>query len=424
MRAPTAIFCLLTVSLTASPETASPVWTTAFHAETRLIHDTNVFLQDEAPLVAGQSQRGEPVRAEATELIAAASASLRRKPADDTGLNADFGYSFEWHRFDAFRAESHRDHRLAASLHESARAWLSDAKLSVLEVDGSSVAPVYNEQGGVPAIGGEPVRARYAQTIFNASGSTLWHPVGAWRFRGQFTALNQDFHTQHDATIVGCANYVDRGQAVTGLDAGRVLWDDVTVWTSLRAGRQWQANLLGRTDNFTNTLLRPLVGLEGTLAPKLRVTAWAGPDYHRFTGERRAGTDAVRVLPYFETSAIWSPTAADNLSLGAREQLWLGSSGRSAYREFRGDAAWTHRLSKALDTALRFGAQHGNFAGFAATPRNDSIFSTAVAVGEQLTRTVRLDASLTREWSQSRIAATTGRAYERWLGSVGVARTW
>ena len=294
----------------------------------------------------------------------------------------------------------------------------------MLEVDGSSVAPVYNEQGGVPAIGGEPVRSRHAQTVVNASGSTLWCPAGALRLRAQFAALNQDFHTLHNGTTVGYANYVDRGQAVAGVDAGRVLWGDVTVWTSLRAGRQWEANLLGRVDNFTNTILRPLVGLEGTVAPKLRVTVWAGPDYRHFTAERHAGTDAERVTPFFESSVAWSPTAADNVTLGAREQLWLGTGGRSAYREFRGDAAWTHRLSAVLDTALRFNTQHGNFAGLTANPRNDSIFSAAVALGEQVTRAVRLEAGLTREWSQSRLPATAGRAYTRWLGSLGAARTW
>ena len=77
MRAPAFIFSLLTVSLTASPETAVPVWMTAFRGETRLIHDTNVFLQDGAPLTAGQSVRGEPARAEATELVAA---SRRPRP--------------------------------------------------------------------------------------------------------------------------------------------------------------------------------------------------------------------------------------------------------------------------------------------------------------------------------------------------------
>ena len=424
MRAPAFIFGLLTVSLTASPETAGPVWTTAFRGETRLIHDTNVFLQDGAPLTAGQSIRGEPAHADATELVSAATASVRRRPADDTGLNADFGYTFEWHRFDAFREESHRDHRLNASLRESASDWLSDAKLSVLDVDGSKFAPVYNEQGGTPAIGGEPVRARYAQTVVTASGSTLWHPAGTLRLRGQFAALNQDFHTLHDGTTVGYANYVDRGQAVAGIDAGRVLWGDVTVWTSLRAGRQWEANLLGKVDNFTNNVLRPLVGLEGTVAPKLRITVWAGPDYRHFTSERRAGTDAVRVEPFFDSSVIWSPTAADNVTLNAREQLWIGTGGRSAFREFRGDAAWTHRLSTALDTALRFNAQHGNFAGLCTTPRNDSIFSAAIALGEQVTRAVRLETGLTREWSQTRIPTTAGRAWTRWLGSLGAARTW
>ena len=424
MRVPALIFGLLTVSLVGSPADEHPAWSVAFRAETRLIHDTNVFLQNEAPLAAGQSVRGEPVLAAATELIASLSVVAKRSPSTPDGLAAEIGYGFEWHRFDAFRAESHVDHRLTASLRESTGAWLTEAKVSALETVGSNESPIYNEQGGVPAIGGEPVRARRAQTVVNANGSALWRTAGALRLRGSFAALSQDFHTRHEAATAGCANYVDRAQAIAGIDAGRALAGDLTAWFSLRAGRQWQANLLNRTDNFTNTVVRPLVGLEGRLTPTLRLTAWAGPDFHRFTSERRAGTDAARVLPFVEANAVWEPAKTDRVTLGGREQLWLGSGGRSAYREFRGDAAWAHRFSPALDAALRFSAQHGNFSGFAATPRNDQIFSAAVALGEEITRAVHLDASLTREWTQTRIPATAGRAYERWLASLGATRSW
>lgn len=424
MRPIASLFCLLVTSLATPASPDSAAWATALRGEFRVGHDTNVFLQDPAPLAAGQTVRITPVRAEATESVLGAMATLRRRPAATDGLAAEFGYGFEWHRFDAFRAESHRDHRLMANLREVGPVWLSEAKLSVLEVNGSSASPAYNEQGGVPAIGGEPVRSRRAQTVVNTSTSTLWRPPGALRLRGHFAVQSQDFHTLHDAKTTGCANYVDRAQALAGVDAGRALTGELTLWTSLRAGRVWQANLLGRTDNFSHTILRPLVGLEGRVAPTLRLNAWTGPDYRRFTSERRAGTDAVRVMPFFETNVVWTPATVDTVTLGAREQLWPSSAGRSAYRDFRNDAAWQHRFTPALDTTVRAGVQHANFAGFAASPRNEIIFNAGVSIGGQLASRTRLDAGLSREWAQTRIPNTPGRAYERWLASVGVARTW
>ena len=403
---------------------APPAWTALLRTEARAVHDSNVFLQDAAPLLAGQTVRGAPVAAAATETIAGFAATLRHRAADAHPVAAEIGYGFEWHRFDAWRGESHRDHRLVATVSTTTSEGSAEAKLTVLTVDGSRESPVYNEEGGTPAIGGEPIRARRAQTLTTFTAVGEWSAPPAWRLRSHLAATAQDFHTFHRSSPTGCANYVDRAYALAGIDAGHPLAGDLTFWFSLRAGRQWQSNLLGRAENFSNTFLRPLAGLDGKLAPALHLTVWVGPSYHRYTAERRTGTTATRTQPYYDAKLSWTPTPTDTVTLGGRQHLALGSAGRSAYREIRTDAAWTHRLTPALDSALRGGAFKGNFAGFTATPRNDTIFTASAALGERLTSALRLEAGLTREWSQTRVPATAGRAYTRWLATFGATWTW
>lgn len=399
-------------------------WSATARTDVRAIYDRNVFLQEEVPLMSGQTVRGTPACAADIELVAGASATVSHKAAASGSVAAELSYAFEWHDFDSYHGESHRDHRLVAGVQATPGAWEYEGKINVFHVDGSADSPVYNGMGGVPALGGEPVRSRRAQTVVNASASALWHDAGALRLRGTASVLNQDFHTRHAAGPMGYANYVDRGQLLAGVDAGRALSSNVTAWASLRAGRQWQANLLGRPENFSNTLVRPLLGLEGRITPTLRVSAWAGPDYRRFTGERRAGTDAARTLPFFDVAAAWKPTPDDSVTLSGRQQLWLGSGGRSAYREIKADAAWNHRFSTTTDAGLRFGVLHGNFAGYTAAARHETVFVAGAMLGRALTHRLRIEMAVTREWAETEVAATPARAYVRWLGAVGATLTW
>jgi hypothetical protein len=401
-------------------------WATAVRTEARVVEDSNVFLQDEAPLAAGQTGRFLPVRAEDQEFVGAVAVSASRKPAPGRfGPAVDFGYTGEWHRFSDWQQESHRDHRLLAAGRWTTPAWTADGKLTLLQIDGSHSTPVYTDRGGLPGMGGEPVRSRRSQTVTNATAALLWQPEsGAWRVRPSATLLYQDFHTIEGTQPVGCANYVDRGQGLLGVDVGRAVRADATAWFSVRAGRQWQADLLGRPENSASSILRPLVGFEGQVQPTLKLSAWAGPSFHNFTSDRRAGTPAHRMIPYFETSAAWTISAADALTLNARHQLWPGASGRSAYRELKADAGWTHRFASRLETGLRAGLLHGNFGGFAASPRNDNVFTTATSLAVPVGRRWRIESSVTREWSETRVPQTEGRAYHRWLTALGAAKTW
>jgi hypothetical protein len=65
-----------------------------------------------------------------------------------------------------------------------------------------------------------------------------------------------------------------------------------------------------------------------------------------------------------------------------------------------------------------------DFGGFAATPRHDLINTAALTASWRATRRWTLEVGLTREWTQTRIPATAGRSYERWVGRGGWVSVW
>ncbi len=392
-------------------------------AEGRVIQDSNVFLQDEAaPLAVGQTVRTAPAGADDQEFVALLGFTARHAPSASGGrFSGEIDYAAEWHRFARFIDESHLDHRVNLAAKGTVGEWLAEAKACVLHIDGSDQSPIYNEEGGQPAMAADPVRSRRAQTLTTGAASLVWPAGPTWRARATATLLNQDFHTLHDP-VFGCANYVDRGQAIGGIEIGRAFRPEVSGWFAFRAGRQWQENLFGLPMNFSNTIVRPLFGVEGKLHPTLRLSAFAGPDFRRFTNERLAGTPERRTLPFVEVAAAWTPRKSDSVTANYRQQLWLGSSSRSAYREIKADLAWTHRFD-AFELTTRATVLSGDFGGYSPAPRDDRVWTLGASVARTFAG-FRGELGLTRECGETFVPETRGRAYHRWLATAALSHKW
>ncbi len=419
------LFAAVLGMATALPGAETAVWQTNLRTETRAGYDTNLFLQDEAPLAPGQTQRATPVRAGAAEWIFGAGATARRQPAGADGTKVEAEGSLTWHRFEGWAGEAHRDLRLRLGARRVAGGLVAEARATLLDVAGGDTGPVYNAAGGTPSIGAEPVRARRAQgvgTLFIAIGRAP--EGGAWGWRAHATASHQDFRTRYRSEPYGAANFLDRGQALVGLDLGRKLAPTTTLWATLRGGRQWQANPPGKRENATNSVLRPGLGLEETVTSAWRFSAWAGPDLRRFTGARCTGVARDRAMPFYEVQATWMPGPRDTVTAAARQTISLSGAGRSAYRDTSGELAWSRRAGARLEHAVRLARYEADFGGFATTPRHDLINTAALTAGWRATRRWTLEVGLTREWTQTRIPATAGRSYERWVGRGGWVSTW
>ena len=399
---------------------ASAAPTIATSATARVLQDSNLYLQNSAPLVAGQVRPGVPAdeAAVALDVSAAVQATWKAPTA-----SVDLGYAPELVRYAAHATEDHTDHVLTVNAAGSAAGWTADLKTRATFVDGAKDAPIYNALGATPAIGGEPVRARRAQVIARASGK-LSRPLGHGFVRGVFSAFDQDFHTI-ERSAIGYCNYADRGETSVGVEAGQPLWGSVSLVGGTRVGFQRQANVLGVPLNYSNTFTRWLGGVEGTPTKSLKLSILVGPDIRHYGRSVRSGFKREQQTGYGEASATWTPTKTDALTLSGRRYLWLSSAGRGTYADTVIDLVWKRKLAAGWSTSAGANYHEGDTSHFNVwSPRRDRVYTVTAGVSRALTSKLRVDVDVMHDWGISMVANTPGREYRRWIVGASVTRRW
>jgi hypothetical protein len=402
-------------------------WKTIVAASARTIYDDNVFLQDRNPMTVN----AKGVAVEAGSMVYTASLSLGASWQPNRSLALDVGYAPELIRYQRFDSENHDDHRFNAGLHGQNDAWSYDAKGNVLIVDGLSDSPIFGQVGGTPAIGGEQIRSRRDQTVTKGGGNLTYAVCPEAFVRAVGAASFQDFRTTQKPTtgigaIPGYANYVDRSEWSAGPDIGWFVRNDLALVAGVRFGEQRQGNLLGVKNNYSNTLTRFLVGVEGRVSPSFSLKFFGGPDVRQFTDSAVAGSfDRTSSTHYAEGSATWTPSKTDAFTISMKDSLWLSSGGRGAYENILYDLAWKHTFSKTWSAGAGFNYQEGDNLDYVtpANYRNDSIYTVSGVVTYALNAKTKLDATISREWSDSAVANKPGREYVHWLVSAGVKYT-
>ncbi|MBI2512837.1 MAG: hypothetical protein HYV96_12735 [Opitutae bacterium] len=417
------LFCPLAALLApvALATSGAPKTTVHVDAAARVTFDSNIFLQDGGPLVAGAVTTA-PAREESWVQSVAAGAACGGVAAGAGKF--ELGYRAEIFRFAGHATENHDDHRVRASLAgaQGAAAW--DASVNALWTNGEHLAPLYNVVGGGPAIGGEPVRARRAQTIVRgAARVTVARPGGWWRLLA--AGIDQDFHTGFAS---GCASYVDRGEYTAGAEFAREIRPGVAWVLGARAGRQRQADRPPSLAlNSTSDLVRVLAGIEGKLTPHWKIDLRGGPDFRSFTAAEPAALGRHRSAPYVEATLGWTPDAADAVSLTGLHRLWPASSGRGVYEDSTWELGWKRKLGErwSARVAEKFADADNHRDAYPGTkPWHDQIRTTTCAAEFRWNKRVTLDASLVRETGEGLLPITPGRAYTRTLCSVGLSGTW
>jgi hypothetical protein len=385
----------------------------------RVWHDTNVYLQDPADTAAGAASPGMRAREGATATQAALALRESWHPAE--GLALDANYGAELTRYFAHASENHADHTLALAAAERAGLWTAEFNARVLYVDGSREAPVYLQPGGAPAIGGEPVRARREQATERVS-ARLVRQAATGFVRGTWSWQNQDFQTLH-RTTPGYVNYTARGEWLFGVDAGRRVGNDLTVFAGVRAGDQHQANLLGLAQNYSNSLLRGLVGVEGAVSRSLKLAVSVGPDWRRYGPPVRTGFERHQQTTYAEANLTWTPTPTDAFTFTGKRYLWLGSTGRGAYLDTSVEFGWKRRFDASWSLGASAGFHEGDSCRYNPAARRDQIYTATVMVTRNF-RTFRISGELMHDWADSLVACTSGREYSRWLPAISATRSW
>lgn len=390
-------------------------------ASARVAFDSNVFLQNGGPLVPGATATA-PAREGAWVTSAAAGVAWRGTVAVAGKFGAD--YRAEVFRFRERPAENHDDHRVRISLSgaQDAAAW--EISANVLWTNGARLSPLYNVLGGGPAIGGEPVRARRAQTVLRGGARvTCAQPGGWWRMLA--AGLDQDFHTEF---ANGYAPYVDRGEYAAGAEFARDLKPGAAWVLGARAGRQRQADRPPAAGlNSTSDFVRVLGGIEGKLSAQWKLDLRAGPDFRRFTAAEPIAPGRRRAAPYVETTATWTPRAADAITLAGLHRLWPAGAGRGVYEDSTWELGWKRRWRENWTTRLgvRLADADNRADAYPGTkPWHDRILATTGAIEYRWSAHVLIDASIAGEEGRGLLPDTPGRAYTRTLWSIGVAGNW
>lgn len=387
----------------------------------RALFDNNVFLQDNAPLAAGQTVAAVPANAEAW--VANLAATLRGVWRVSPACTLDASYAPEVFRFSRHQTENHTDHRFALNAAGRAGGNDYDLKTSWLSTDGSHESLIFNRLGGGPPVGTEPVRARRAQDVFKLGGR-FTHPFARTFLRATATASEQDFHTRESATY-GYANFVDRGEWIAGAEAGWLWRPGIALIAAVRHGRQQQADLLGVSLNYTNRLTRWLVGTEGTVGKTWKFSLLAGPDDRRFDATVRPGFARVQTTTYFEGAATWTPRAADTLSATAKRCLGFSSGGRGVYVDSLYELTWKHLFAPRWALTTGWSHHEGDITPCnPANPRDDIVTALTAGLTFALNAKTKISADIMQDWSRSFVPATSGRVYHRQIFSAGVTRSW
>lgn len=410
---------ILATATHAVAETATG-WTLHPSVTARVGYDDNIFLQDRAipdPLVTGAVPDGAGSAFVRVGVVLDAAWQL--SPA----FKFTAAYSPELVRYEEFSSENHDDHRLDLGLTGRVDAWSYQLKSCLLFIDGDDVAPTYGQIGGAPAIGAASIRSRREQ--FNAKlagNATRTFDHGFVRVVGE--SLLNDYRT-HWSSARGYANYVDRSEWNVGLDAGRNVKKDFALVTGVRVGGQYQDNLVlgSPTDpiDYSNTLVRALVGVEGQACSDLTVRLLAGPDFRHFDNHIAAGVDRSPTTRYIEASATWTPRKTDSVTFAYKDYLWVSSGGRCAYQSATGDLQWKHAFNADWSASLGANVQAGDFRDYAAN-RLDWIYTGTVCLSRNLGAATKLDLEVIREIGDSAPDGYPGRDYSRLQVSLGLRR--
>ncbi len=413
---------LATVARAEAAPTPTPAWTFRPAFAARVGYDDNVFLQDRSAILPGVTGA---VPNRAGSWVARASLALETGWQASPALQFNAGYSPELVRYEAYSSEHHDNHRLLLSLLGKQGAWSYQLKGSLLYVDGAETSPIFGQAGGGPAIGGVPVRDRRDQ-INTKLGGQLTRTFDGGFLRAAGDLCVNDYHTRHVSTalVPGYANYVDRSEWSTGLDAGRFVAKEFALVAGVRVGEQRQADLLGVSHNYSNTLTRFLVGVEGRPRSDLLLRIVGGPDLRHFGDAAAPGFDRTRTTRYVEASAIWTPSATDTVTFTGKDYLWLSGGGRCAYHHTGSNLRWDHTFNAVWSMAVLADVQVGDSRdyGASAVHRLDWIYTGTLGVTRTLGSKTKLDLELLREWGESAIADKPGREYTRWIATVGVRR--
>jgi hypothetical protein len=382
--------------------------------------DSNVYLQDYAPsaLVPNAAQPFE----ESFVTAVTPRLALDWKPLTEFGLAAF--YAPEVVTFHAEPSESHVAHRTGVTFAGKVQDIVWEQFNTFTWIDGSEegltfgiIDPVTGKPVGAPAIGGIPLRDRREAIVYR-NGFRAYHPLGRWFFRPVLASYIHDFRTEvrNPKEHPFYQNYVDRNDFNTGIEVGYRILKETHAVLGYRFGYQMEPPLPGSSVDYSNHYHRVVAGLEGKLAPWLKLNLSLGPAYHDFDHATPPNFDGHQVLLYVDSSAVLIPSVMDTVTLSVKQFMQPAFGAPSAYEDITYDVVWRHKFCDHAAFNIGFRAYGGDW--LHPVQRDDWIFTPGAGFDVTINKHFSAAAAYSYDWVESYIPNTDGREFTRHLGSI------
>lgn len=276
-------------------------------------------------------------------------------PSEGPLTSFGLAYSGDYSYYHNASSENNERHNLTVSLKAKEGAWSSNLENMVTFVDGSSSTVQFKTNSSFATA---LVRERRKQIQDRLKYSTKYD-AEQWFFRPTGQVLYYDLMTdKHQATgnYVGWQNYVDRYDMNIGADFGYKLRKDLALVAGYRFGSQSQDSYSWDARHNDSTYHRVLFGIEGKLAPWIKVEFLAGPDYRKYKDAKNLGLTGDRhTFAYTEGNLTAELSATDSITVTNKVWHWVASTGLTAYRDSLYGISFKHKFNSKLSSV--FGAK-------------------------------------------------------------------
>lgn len=407
-----------TVRLAAGPPAFGrrPAWFTEVSVTSRVGYDSNIFGVDNAREGVPLADRDARTASLGIRIAVSVSAMLEA-PRDRLQL----GYAPTANWFKGVAGEDHTQHRFTVTSAGRCGAWTWSLDSATTCTEGPEDSPRFNAYN---IFGMGLVRDR--RTQLQETGKAWVRYEGArWFARGMAATLINDYRTAlraPTAAEAGRLNWVDRSDLNGGVDLGWKLSPATSLLVGGRLGRQQQATTSWLTKSSSNRYTRVLAGFEGRPTRWLSGSLLAGPDFRRYAAATQCMSDRTPVAWHYAGSLTATLSATDSLTLTAKQERWLSSTGQSAYDARTLALAWQHGFAEAWSLQLAGQLQQGRYP--APIVRNDVACSGQAQLRWRATRqfAVTFDATVQSGADLVDLPATGGRGFRRSQLGVGVQR--
>ncbi len=285
-------------------------------------------------------------------------------------------------------------------------------------IQGSCEGLYFGGPGGVPALGGIPIRDRRAQFVYLGDVDITWEK-NKWFVRPLAHAYWHDFHTiQLDPRqYPGYENYLDRREFNAGIDIGHDLNESSRLYVGYRYGQEIQGRTPISPFHYDSEYHRPVAGIEGQPLSWLKANGSVGPDIHHTIHDPS---------PLFEPNytTVWAnivvtvmPTEKDDIIFTWKQNTQPAFAATSVYDDIIYDGAYKHRFSDNWGLGAGFRLYIGNW--LAPANREDWIYTARAALTYTHNNHLRAELGYSYDWAESKVPNTEGREFTRHLASIG-----